>query len=338
VNVVFRILSLCIICTTTKIDTASFIVAGHAIMNGGSIKDVKLKFLNLGIALGIFCAIALQWQGGFDCLWFFCRPYHSGTTIPAFGHILLFPLTFLSFPYSWMMVVFITLSSIFFVHTVLRLSDWYLTVALLSPITWMELWLGQIEFLYMLGVALIVLDEEKRKSDWWTGVAILLLSVKPQMSWLLLVFVVWWIYKDGRNVGVVFIPLVLAGLLSFCFYGWWIPDWLRAIPNVYGWSAIYPYGFLALPLAWLPTNRRNKIFLTLLVSLVVNPHVLMYHSVLIALFIPFGHVVSLMLFVFKALDLSIIIPLACLLVFGIICLKTPYLLNIAHKLGIDIYK
>jgi hypothetical protein len=83
-------------------------------------------------------------------------------------------------------------------------------------------------------------------NPWLAGLGIFVLTIKPQVGLVLILFVV----LQRRDYRLLVIPAILY-LLSFVTYGWWVTDWLVHIQSLPSRTAptnitLYPSGLVAL--------------------------------------------------------------------------------------------
>lgn len=144
------------------------------------------------------------------------------------------------------------------------------------------IWLGQVDALIALGLALAV----TARSPWLRGLGIALTTIKPQVAALALILVLWF---DSDRWRVLIIPTgVLA--LSLIVWGldwplrWWSSRALTADLPLWGTASLFPYGLaavLAIPLVRTP---REKITAALLASALATPQFGIYSYVTFLVF------------------------------------------------------
>jgi hypothetical protein len=298
-------------------------------------KYLRTNPVAVGIALGLLVfRIAALWFSwgmdlGQDCPQFFCRPYFPLTTIPAWGHIVLFPLSLLPTEIAKIVLFGLSLVGLLLLAQKLNLSSWMLCLVVSSPVFMQDMWYGQLSFLALFGTWLIMSNRDQ--SDWRIGFGLLLLSIKPQTSWLLCAAVVIMAIRDKRNLFSVGAPLGVFAVASFAIYGWWVKDWFIATHWMTTVSPLYPASaFIAIAILgvsmFVPKSNMDVIKYTVVLSLFSSPYILMYHNVLITMFFPILSVAAwVMFFVYKypaiAFNGYMITTLACLLVVGDIVLR-----------------
>ena len=123
------------------------------------------------------------------------------------------------------------------------MSPGQLLIPLLATIIFgpaiVTLHMGQVSVLLLLGIAGF-LTSERKGSDFWAGTSLVLLTLKPHVTYLLWVAIAWWVIKQRRWAvlwGLVATLLVLCAFLTR-FRPTWILDYVRAMrhPPLY-WRA-----------------------------------------------------------------------------------------------------
>lgn len=122
-----------------------------------------------------------------------------------------------------------------------RFKGSHLLVALSVPCVWTFVG-GQIEGILALGLALAMTG-----SPLWAGLGITLLSFKPQLGALAIIFVM----VKRRDWRIFVIPAGVY-LLSLLRWGFWIDDWLNAVSGFANPGLLFPYKLvLLLLLPWI---------------------------------------------------------------------------------------
>ena len=121
---------------------------------------------------------------------------------------------------TWLMF-FTSLLSIAFVLWRYHASPIAIGAFMLSMLTVHSIALGNVEWLVMLGLIAPA------------PLAILLLTIKPQMSCIAILLICLNQYKSGGIVKLSqsLVPVILATLVSFCLYGFYPASWSIASPN-----------------------------------------------------------------------------------------------------------
>lgn len=142
----------------------------------------------------------------------------------------------------------------------------FLPFSLSLPAVWI-LFSGQIEGFLALGLAFSL-----ARSPFVVGFGLTLLSLKPQVGALIIIFIL--IHR--RNWRILVVPVAIY-LLSFVYWGWWVPDWLTTIleSNRSGYQSLslFPYSLILLPLLWF---MRYSLKIWLLVQSLVMPYFAIY--------------------------------------------------------------
>lgn len=197
---------------------------------------VRLKFSPwvIGLAMGML-AVSLYWGGGFDAYTVFFSPQLQ--TVPPWAQLLLKPLSWLPWPYSYAVMCALTVLATAWVAQELGAKGWMVALILLSmPLFW-ELWSGQIEWLVLLGILLGVRVCQRRAKPVWLGAAWLLILTKPWIGWgPALALGLFGLRVLGWRRLLPAAGLAAAIVLSmFLFWPDWIQTWLlpmlRRIPS-----------------------------------------------------------------------------------------------------------
>ena len=154
----------------------------------------------------------------------------------------------------------------------------FLMFALSLPGFWL-FYLGQLEGVMALGLVLASLS-----SPWAVGLGLTLLTVKPQIGLFPIVFVL----LRRRNWRDLLVPGLVYGL-SFLYWGWWIPEWLAALPNPADRPSLinidfWPYSLVLLPILWW---KRSDLKIWLIEQSAIMPYSPVYSlSPLFTMFLP----------------------------------------------------
>jgi hypothetical protein len=181
-----------------------------------------LSPLVVGLAIGILFA-SLNWGGGYDAY----TVFFSGKlqTVPPWAHLVLIPLSWLPWPYSYGIMCVLTVLITAWVAEEFGTKGWIILLSM--PLFW-ELWSGQIEWLVILGLLLGMWVLERRIHPFWLGLALLLVLIKPWTGWgPALVLTLFALRELGWRK---LLPAVgSAGLVLLCtfiFWPGWIQEWL----------------------------------------------------------------------------------------------------------------
>lgn len=249
--------------------------------------------------------------------WDFLQAYRQETLSGVYGNV-----TWNPYPAYWLFYPFAVLpprlgfllwnlcTAVAFIFTIYRADGRFLPFALSLPAVWI-LFSGQIEGFLALGLTLSLYSH-----PFLVGVGLTLLSLKPQIG----AFVILWILLQRRDWQILIVPVIVY-LLSFAYWGWWLPDWLATIQgsNRSGYQSLslYPYSLMLLPLLWV---YRSSLKIWLAIESVVMPYFAIYSlAPLMCLGIPvWSHVLLWVLylpafFVFEYRVPDVVVPLLLLM-------------------------
>jgi len=127
------------------------------------------------------------------------------------------------------------------------------------------LFYGQIDGLVVGGLALAWWANNQRLPT-LAGAGLMLASIKPQLALPLALALWWW---SPSRLKTLIVP-VLAALVSFLVWGWWLPEWLAGLQstqdlvglsrNLSFWPVLGPWVLLVWPiLILLPLDRKRKL-------------------------------------------------------------------------------
>jgi hypothetical protein len=235
--------------------------------------------LCVGLGVGFFML-----PGGFDLLHFYSTlpASRSGSAFntynPYWTYFFTWPLALVGWRWNYLLLLIATVGAGV-------LSAWLLggrpLVLLLSlPMVWV-LWLGQIDALPLLGVALGWWCVKGNR--WWLlGLALVLLSVRPQQGLGPALLYLWWAKDRWRPLALPALTLVL----SFACWGLdWPLGWFRTLQDFRPtwWNAtLWPWGLLAIiPAVGLPADRHTRLRLVTCANLIASPYVAVYHYVVL---------------------------------------------------------
>lgn len=125
---------------------------------------------------------------------------------------------------------------------------------------------GQIEGFVCGALVLMMLP-----NPWLAGLGIAFLTLKPQVG----LFPILFILVQRKDWRLLAAPALMY-LISFLYWGWWIPGWLeslRYVGNVGPFMAsnvsLYPYGFVLVLLLW---RYRSSLKIWMLVQSLMMPY------------------------------------------------------------------
>ncbi len=187
---------------------------------------------------------------------------------------LLAPLAWLPPGLAWPAL---TAVSLIILLTVCRFSGANPLWLLLSFPTLAMLWLGQIDALIVAGLALALLSP----NPWLRGAGLALAAIKPQITGLALLVLLF--YQRKSLLKVLAVPLA-ALLISLLTFG---PDWplrwlvnaMQALAHAYAIGVVDPLPYLLLPLLWLYHGQRRKVQAALFISVMASPYMGLYSGV-----------------------------------------------------------
>ncbi|PJF23422.1 MAG: hypothetical protein CUN56_00990 [Phototrophicales bacterium] len=242
----------------------------------------------LGVLIGAVGATAIL-PGGYDGWLYYLQPWFEQTTAPAWVHLFLFPVTLLPQypePYRWMCLVLMTVVAVYAAGRVFR-TPWWL--ALFSfPMLW-NIWLGQVEFLPIIGVVLGWLVLRGRLHPYFWGIGIVLLLTKVQVGWGLAVLITWWLMRGQGWRATLYAggTAVILFVITLLVYPNWLPLWLQSLSKLnpqsrFFNSAVFPIGIVAWVFPLLPVKmpRISRARLVAAATLLGSPYFATYHCTL----------------------------------------------------------
>ncbi|HCE17320.1 MAG TPA: hypothetical protein DEQ80_05635 [Anaerolinea thermolimosa] len=246
-------------------------------------KQAPRSFLLLLAVAAGFAIAGSFLPGGFDAFYFFMRSPRTDTVVPAQAYLFTVPLSWLGWPNSWQVLIFLTILGAGLAALAWDNRNWWVAV-FSAPMVW-NIWLGQIEIFSIAGLLVAAFLIKRRVHPAWVGLMWLLFSVKPQVGLGPLLLVSWWVGRD-RGFKALLWGLPVAGLtLAFTFLFWpgWVERWLVNVlyfqPNPTGAAAIWPYGLVFIPLAVLPreVDRKKRLRMIAAATLLASPYFILYH-------------------------------------------------------------
>lgn len=237
----------------------------------------------LALLIG-YATITLFGPGGGDAFNFYVRPHWSRATAPAWVFLFTAPATPLGWPLRWTALVVVSVLGAVWARRATGDQRWWIPVMSHSFVV--NIWLGQIEVVALIGVGLAWLVMQKKLHPAWLGIAMLGLLAKIQVGAGLALLFAFWIWREqGLR------PLIIGAAASLAvvaatlvIYPGWPADYLVAIqtlaPQDQIWNgAIFPYGLLLIPVALYPGDvgkiRRARMFAC--ITLLASPYFAWYH-------------------------------------------------------------
>lgn len=264
-------------------------------------REIK-KILNnpyfIGVTLGFFIATRL-WNAGYDASLYYLRYPPQNATVPIWIYYLTYPLSLVGWPLSWQIFVVISVILVSLVYALRGNHRWWLVVA--SSAFLYNAWWGQIEVFSVIGLALSLLIIDRRISIGWLGIAWLLMAVKPQVNYGMIILFLWWIWKT-HGIKSLLLPsiifLFVASTTVIIFPGW-IDRLLITLKSLISGDAnasVWPYGLLAWPLVILSrtSNFNTKIRMVAAATLLGSPYFTLHHclTLLVLTDSPIGLILS----------------------------------------------
>ncbi len=240
----------------------------------------------MGVLVAFF-VIAGFWvrydQGaGSDALLYYLRYPPENATVPIWVYLVTYPLSFLGYPLSWQVLATATVFLASVVYVMRGERRWWLVVAS-APMLY-NAWWGQVEFFSILGLLLGLLVLQRKLHPLWLGVAWLLLAVKIQSNYGLLLLITWWFWREQGWRALLPGILTAAGVVALTLVIW--PGWIGRLVGVYqvtrlGYAnaSVWPYGLAGwavalLPLPMAPYRRMRMIAAA---SLLGSPYFTLHH-------------------------------------------------------------
>jgi hypothetical protein len=236
----------------------------------------------LGGVILAFLVITRFWPAGFDAELYYLRWPPENATTPYWVYLITYPLSLIGWPLSWQVLVAATVivASVFYAMRGNR--RWWLVVAS-SPMLF-NAWWGQVEIFTLLGLMVGLLVLQKKLHPAWLGVAWLLLSIKIQTNYGLILLFTYWFWREQGWRALAPGALIGAAALALTLVVW--PGWIFKLFNVYGntWfgfanASLWPYGLIAWPIALLPApiNSARRLRMVAAASLLGTPYFTLHH-------------------------------------------------------------
>ncbi|MEE8356605.1 MAG: hypothetical protein V3R33_04775 [Anaerolineales bacterium] len=238
----------------------------------------------LGIAIGYSISVSFL-NGGYDALVYYLKSPFPETTAPAWVYLFTYPISLFGWPLSLSILTFISVIVVGAAAITWGNDNWW--IALLStPFIW-NIYLGQIEFLPVIGLLLTSLFKQKKISSVWLGISWLALITKPHVGFGILFLQLLWILNKELKINDLIPPIILFSSLIFITYIFWpnwIEDWFTTLqtfrPNKSWNASIWPYGLLALPISIYFSRKESMLVKTRMLSsasLLASPYFSLYH-------------------------------------------------------------
>ena len=239
----------------------------------------------LGVLIGLIIMTVIL-PGGYDGWLYYFQAWREQTTAPAWVHLLLAPITLLpEYPAPWRWTVVVILTALAIRLAVMLFGGRWVWVVMGVPFLW-TIWLGQIEFIAILGVMLGWLVIGYQIHPLWMGVAGIALITKVQVGWGIIALFAFWMILERRWRDMLW-AIVTGGvilLITLIVYPNWIPFWLDSLRQLspsgrYFDSSILPFGLLAWGVALMPISmtRLSRLRLVAAATLLGSPYFANYH-------------------------------------------------------------
>jgi hypothetical protein len=229
-----------------------------------------------------FFIITHFWPAGFDALLYYLRWPPPNATTPYWVYLATYPLSWLGWPLSWQVLAAATVIAASLVYALRGNSRWWVVVAS-SPLIF-NAWWGQVEVFSLLGILTGLLVLQKKLPAVWIAAVWLLLGVKIQTNYgLILLLSFWFIRQQGLKALMPGI-LASAGVVAVTLLLW--PGWPALLVGVYGNTqfgysnaSLWPYGIAAWPLALLakPVDSSRRLRMVAAASLLGTPYFTLHH-------------------------------------------------------------
>lgn len=236
----------------------------------------------LGGVLIAFFVVTGIWEAGFDAQLYYLRYPPDNATTPIWVYLLTYPLSLLGWPMSWRVLAIATVGFAALFYALRDNRRWWLVV-LSAPMVY-NAWWGQIEIFTLFGLGLALVALEKKIHPAWLGIAWLLLAIKIQTNYGLLLLLFYWAWRKlglRALISGLLICLGVFGLTLIVF-----PGWLERLFGVYRtvWfgdanASLFPYGLLAWPIALIPIGiePERRIRMVACASLLSTPYFTLHH-------------------------------------------------------------
>ena len=239
----------------------------------------------IAIELTIVITAATLFLPGGEDLHVFYRPFASGCLTCAFNpwHAswILFPLRLIPELILWPVWTLLTLLGIIWAT---RRLETNIAFVLLAFPTIGLIWLGQVDGLLIVGLALAL----TAKNPYWRGVGLLLASVKPQVTGIAILVLLW---HDKERLKTLIIPALVLMASAIVWGVDWPLRWIasrRAIEMpVWGLATLFPFGLIAFGGIFLVKDKQKQVAAALLASALAVPWFGIYsYAVFLVFFAP----------------------------------------------------
>jgi hypothetical protein len=152
------------------------------------------------------------------------------------------------------------------------------TFVLLSFPALAMVWLGQIDGLIVLGIALAI----TAKNPYLRGVGLTLITVKPHLAAAAILVILW---HDRERWKTLIVPVVIM-VISFVVWGidwplrWWNSQEVTFLRDLWKTASLYPYGLISFAAYPLMKTPRDKLRLALIASALGIPEYGIYSYVI----------------------------------------------------------
>ncbi|MBI5295115.1 MAG: hypothetical protein HY869_06535 [Chloroflexi bacterium] len=292
-------------------------------------RNQKLSWIAaLGAALGL-AAASFRLPGG-DDLYRYYLPFIQGCFdcgyVPYFAQWTLAALRLLpDYPLAWPIWTLVSVVGFLTLAYVTEVNPFLLLISF--PMLG-QVWLGQVDVLVALGLALFLFG----KNPYLRGMGLILALTKPQLTGLPILFGL--LLESPRLWPKLLLAPVLTMTLSLFIYG---PDWpMRWIANstaglpVHVWRLasmdIWRFGLFLAPLPLFFRGKRERLLSGLLVSALATPFYGVYSYVVFLLFdvkwwmalLSYAWLLGFFLWREEAMRLAWVLPVGMLLEMGIV--------------------
>ena len=245
-------------------------------------RETKLQWF-AALVLGLVYVAATGFIPGPDDLYSYYLPFAEGCLecgfVPYYAQWFLWPLTLLPLNSIWPVWTFISVFVVLLVHYLRRTNP--VPILLTFPMM-AQFWLGQIDALVILGLALVM--GYLGKHPLLKGIGVLLALIKPQISLPALLFIFWdWDWDERLKVGGV---AAVGFFISLFQYGFsWPIEWLTNARSlgVHLWrqpaTLFFPIGLITLLIPLYFRESSAKIRAALVSAAFIPQHSIYSHLV-----------------------------------------------------------
>lgn len=241
----------------------------------------------IAIEVGLITGIASFFLPGGDDLYRFYLPFAEGCLtcgfVPYFAQWILWPLTFVPSQLAWPLWTIVSVAGFIILCWYTKVNP---AVVILSFAALGQFWLGQIDVIISIGLAIGLLAV----NPYWRGVGILLALVKPQIAGLAVLVLL--IHQPRHEImKVIAIPFV-AMIVSFIVYGFsWPIDWFLNSSGhlpLHVWrlapSDVWPYGIVLILTLFVFSPFRLRFEAALIISALASPFFGVYSYLIFLIF------------------------------------------------------